>query len=87
MKSQIANLVLYQIGWLAMVFGAAAGRPWAGFAFALALLAIHFGLADHRWTHFKLSVIAAVLGLVVDTSLIVCGCLPFSLGTSNIPSC
>ena len=87
MKSQITNFLLYQVGWLAIVFGAASGRPWAGSAFALGLLAIHFGLADHRWTHFKLCVIAAGLGFVVDTSLIAAGVYRFPSGhpISHLP--
>ena len=52
----------------------------AGMGYALALLAIHFWLADHRGTHFQLSAIAAGLGFVVDTSLIAVGVYRFSSG-------
>jgi hypothetical protein len=79
-KSQVANFVLYQLGWLAVVFGVASGRPGTGSAAALALLGLHFWLADDRLTHFKLSVIAAALGFVVDTSLIAAGVYRFASG-------
>lgn len=78
MKSQVANFVLYQLGWFAIVGGAATGRLVIGSAVALLLLAVHFFLVDDRSQHFLLGVVAAVLGLLVETTVLSAGVYRFA---------
>jgi len=71
----LLSFVGLQVGWLACVLGAAHGRPWIGPAVVLATLVIHVRAqppADRAREVLVLAV-AAVLGLLVDTTLISAG--------------
>ena len=77
--SLLVNVVLYQIGWFAIVLGAAHGRPWLGSGVALALVAIHLILAHGRLRQVSLIFVAAIVGLGLDS-------LQLSLGIFRFPS-
>ncbi len=75
------NLALYQIGWLACVLGAGAGRAWEGAGLALILLAAHLILVRDRGSELKLILAAAILGLVIDSLQLNAGVFRYPGGT------
>jgi len=77
--SLLVNVVLYQVGWFAIVLGAAHGRPWLGSGVALALVAIHLILAHGRPRQVSLILLAGSIGLGLDS-------LQLSLGVLRFPS-
>ena len=80
MRSQVINFVLYQLGWLACVCGAAQQRPGWGLITALILLCIHLGLSYDRAKQLLLIVIAAVIGCFVEGILFGLGAYQFTSG-------
>ncbi len=74
------NYALYQAGWLACVLGAARGAPLAGAGMAMALVALHLGLARCRSDEIRLVLAAAALGTAVDSAQQAAGLLAFPAG-------
>jgi len=65
-----ANIVLYQLGWLACVLGAARGLPWVGVTAAAAIVAWHLARAARPGRELALVALAALLGLAFETVLV-----------------
>lgn len=63
----LVNFLLYQIGWFCCVLGAAWCLPSLGMCIALCLVGVHLWLATDRTMQLKLLVIAAGVGLAVDS--------------------
>ena len=85
MKTVALNLSLFKIGWLAVVFSAAAGMPEVGAATAALVAIVHLVRADATGSEIKLLVIAAVLGLAWETLLVQTGQLRYpSTGASEL---
>lgn len=78
--SHFLNFLLYQIGWLSCVLGAAWGYPGCGMSIACCLLAVHFALATDRLTQWRLLLVAAAVGLLVDSLLLWAGAFVFPSG-------
>ena len=76
----ILNIVAYQVAWFACVLSAANQLPWLGTVVALAVVALHLVMSSQRGTEFKLVVAAAVIGLVLDSALVMSGMVGFSSG-------
>lgn len=76
--NMILNLVLFQIGWVVTVAGAAEGYWWAGPVSLLVLAAITFRLTPWPRTDFALMCAACLIGLLVDTAYVQLGLLRFS---------
>lgn len=77
MRSVLVNYLLYQVGWCACVFGAAFGHALAGIAIASLALAAHIAMAERRRDEVQLALVAAVIGIVVDTIQMRLGTLAF----------
>jgi hypothetical protein len=75
--SRSLNAVLYQIGWFSCVLGAAFSRPGIGVSIALLLIGIHLYLTTERANQLKLMMLAACVGLVVDSTLLALGVYRF----------
>jgi hypothetical protein len=60
------NFLMYELGWLACVCGAAWGAGTPGAAVAFLLVLAHIALATARGPELRLVLIAAVVGCVVD---------------------
>jgi len=56
------NFIQFQVGWFAVVLGAAAGYPWWGAAAALALLVVHLWLAADPWLEGAFLLLVGLLG-------------------------
>jgi hypothetical protein len=65
--ASLLNYLLFQLGWLSCVLGAATNRPWQGMALAGALLAVHLGLSGETSRQLAVIVTAAVIGMIIDT--------------------
>lgn len=74
------NYLLYQLGWIACVFGAARAMPWWGALGGAVLLLTHVALARRRHDEFWLAASVGGIGLVVDTLQIQLGTLAFGDG-------
>ena len=77
---QIVNFSLYQAGWFACVLGAAWGFPWLGASIAISLIATHLWLSPNPTTQWKLILVSAGVGLLVDSVLLWAGLFRFSAG-------
>jgi hypothetical protein len=78
--TRLLNYLLYQVGWFACVLGAAWSRPWSGSVLALVLVAVHLGLAPDRKRQVLIMCAAAIVGLVVDSTLLALGVFAFPNG-------
>ena len=67
------NFLLYQTGWFACVLGAAYSHPVLGVGISTSLLAVHMFLTTERARQAKLLLVALVVGLVVDITLLAIG--------------
>lgn len=75
------NYALYQVGWLACVFGAAWSHPWLGVAVGSGTLIAHVMLAERRADELRLACLVGLIGTVVESTQLVAGTLSFSHGT------
>ncbi|MFM8534587.1 MAG: DUF2878 domain-containing protein [Acidimicrobiia bacterium] len=80
-RTQLLNDTLYQVGWFACVLGAAARRPWTGFAIAMALIGAHLALSEQRTIEVRLVVLATAVGVVIEMIQIAAGTYRFTSGT------
>ena len=69
----IANLVLFQAGWLACVWGAAHGYAAEGVLAALAIVAWHISRAAEPKREAALAAISAALGFAFESLLVQAG--------------
>jgi hypothetical protein len=76
----LRNQLLYQSGWFACALGAATGRPWLGVAAVALLLTLHLRGTARPEREVPLLLVAALLGLVVDTTLVQLGAIRFTAG-------
>lgn len=70
---KVVNFAAFQGAWFACVLGAARGWWWAAPAAALVALALHLGLSQSRRAEMGMVVLVALLGLAVDTVLVMSG--------------
>ncbi len=78
MRHPVTNFVLFQLCWIANVFGAGAGFPWAGPLITALWMALHFAVVtDDRMGEGWLLLGAAALGYAVDSALVLLGYLEF----------
>jgi hypothetical protein len=73
----LANLVCFQLVWMATVGGAAQGWWWAGPLAVLAFAAWQVPLSSAPRADLKIMAIAAVVGFAIDSALVLSGLLTF----------
>ena len=74
---KLYNFVAYQLGWFAVILGAASGHAWAGTAVALLVTVVHLWMRRDP-LELKLVGVAAVMGLVLDSALAASGQVRFA---------
>ncbi|UCH53252.1 MAG: DUF2878 domain-containing protein [Pseudomonadota bacterium] len=78
--SLFANIIAFQLGWLACVLGAAWGWPWAGAAIALAIIGWHLTRTVQPRRELTLILAAAAIGALWDSLLPALGWIEFPNG-------
>ena len=78
--SWVLNLVAFQAGWWALVLTAAQGRPELGLGVVALLLAWHLGRVRPLGSEALLIGLAALIGFLFDSLLLVSGWVSFSGG-------
>jgi Protein of unknown function (DUF2878) len=76
----VSNFVLFQIGWFACVWSAAAHQPWIGALVTTGVVLAHVLRASIPKAELKLVLISLGLGLVFDSLLVWQGWLQYSSG-------
>jgi len=74
--SNLFNFLAYQVAWFAVILGAAHDYAWAGAVVALIVAAVHLS-RQPAMLEYKLIGAAVVLGLIVDTTLVLSGQVRF----------
>jgi len=77
---KIINYLLFQIGWLACVWGAAEGYPWMGLVAIVPTLLLHFRWAHNRSAEARLLLVCALTGIAFDGILLTTGWVAFPNG-------
>ncbi len=77
----ITNFLLFQLGWVACVLGAAQGYPWAGTAMAAAIVAWHIKSAARPIAELNLLVQVVLIGAMWDSLLVMLGWIAYPSGT------
>ncbi len=75
---KIINFAAFQAGWFACVLGAAHGHAWAGTAAVGAVLALHLWLSGDWQGELVLALLAAAVGLVLETVLVATGAAAYA---------
>jgi hypothetical protein len=73
----IINFLLFQTGWFATIYGAANGLPWVGVAVVVPILMWHLVTSSLWQAELKLMLALAVIGAVLDQSLLFLGLVTF----------
>lgn len=74
----VANFLLFQLGWLVSVLGAAHGWPLSGAGFAIAFLVLHHWHLGHgRAAELRFVLCSAAFGFLMDWLLAVIGIISF----------
>lgn len=79
-RALLINLAGFQFGWFACVLGAAHGMPWLGPLVALPVLVRHLRAAAAPGAEAALLLVAALVGLAIDSALVATGRLAFTEG-------
>ncbi len=74
------NFFQFQVGWFALVLGAAQGYPWLGAAVALALLAVNLRLDSLPWREGSLLLAVGFVGWLWESLLHGAGLVRFNPG-------
>lgn len=76
----VSNFLLFQIGWFACVWSAAAHQPWIGLLVTIGVVVVHVLRAPMPQAELKLVALALATGLVFDSILVWQGWLQYSSG-------
>lgn len=69
MRRIVANVVAFQVGWVACVLGAARGMPWIGPVLVAVLLGLQLRFLPDPRRFARFLAAAGLLGLVLDSTL------------------
>lgn len=74
----VLNFVVFQVGWIVAVWGAARGYPLAGVVYALGfVIAHHWRMDDGRVSELLFVASSALLGYIVDSALVLTDVIVF----------
>ncbi len=80
MKSLLINLTLFQVGWFACVFSAAAGVPLIGVAAVAVAVIVHLVLSENPRSEGILMFLAIALGVSWESALVAAGVVSYEVG-------
>lgn len=78
MMRTLVNFVAFQLGWFAVVLGAANAAAWLGLLVVGLVIALHLVLAEQPGKESRLIVLAMLMGLVFDSLLVNSGWLRYA---------
>ncbi len=78
---KVINYLMFQLGWLACVWGAGQGLPWLGPVAVLPMVALHLRWAIRPQAETRLLLLCAVSGLAFDSLLLATGWLSYPSGS------
>ena len=83
----IANLLRYQIAWLATVLGAGLGHATLGALLGLLMIFLHLKTSSHRGREIKIILMSLLVGTLLETLLVSRGLIVYegTLSLSKIP--
>lgn len=81
MSLKLINFVLFQLGWLACVWGGAHALPWLGVACTLPILYWHLRQALQPGQELRLLLLAMIIGGLSDQALLLFGLTSFPPAT------
>ncbi len=84
MKSIAINLTLFKIGWVAVVFSAAAGIAEVGVATVALVVMVHLLRAEKATREMRLLMVAALAGLTWESLLVVASVLDYPTYNANL---
>ena len=76
----VANIVIFQAGWLLSVLGGAQQMPWLGPFVTLIALALHLRAARKPFDEVLLILSCGVMGLCFDSYLVAAGLVTYKAG-------
>lgn len=79
------NLIGYQVGWLATLYGATHGLAWLGPVSVVALTAWYLALAEYPVRSLFLLVLALAIGMLVETALLRLGLVAYPTSPEGVP--
>ncbi|MEM9056945.1 MAG: DUF2878 domain-containing protein [Pseudomonadota bacterium] len=82
MKTTIINIVLFKLGWVACVLGAARDMAWVGLVAVAVIAAVHLALASSPRREMVVLAAAAVVGVVWESLLVNQGLLDYGQTSS-----
>ena len=82
MKATLINVLLFKLGWIACVLGAAREMPWVGLVAVAGIAAVHLALASRPRQEFVLLAAAAVVGVTWESVLVAQGLLDYGVASS-----
>jgi len=82
MTAVLANVAAFQIGWFALILGAAGRHPDWGMLIGLAIVGWHLLLARDAAAELRLVGLSAGVGAVFDSALAALGLIQFPTGTN-----
>jgi len=74
------NFIAFQIGWFACILGAANGMPWIGLLVGALVISFHLFSVDKPAKELNLILYAVVIGIVLDSLLVMSGWLSYPNG-------
>jgi hypothetical protein len=80
MQNKIVNLAVFKVAWTIVVVSAAAGTPLIGVVAVAAAVAIHLRSCDNVESEARLLLVAAVMGLAWESTLVLSGLVSYSSG-------
>ncbi|MFC1778420.1 DUF2878 domain-containing protein [Pseudomonadota bacterium] len=74
------NFIAFQIGWFACILGASNGMPWIGLLVGSLVISFHLFSVDKPAKELNLILYAVVIGIVLDSLLVMSGWLSYPNG-------
>lgn len=76
----VANFIAFQIGWFACILGASNDMPWIGALVGVIVISLHLFSVDRPVKELNLIACALVIGIVLDSLLVMSGWLSYPNG-------
>lgn len=83
MSAALLNLAAFKIGWIAVVFAAASGKPWAGIAVVAVVVIVHLLRTPRASAELVVLVAASVIGFAWESILVALDLVDYGSGIAH----